>query len=106
MTRRRERVEASVAQLAADFLARAGAVKALVTVTRVRMSDDYREATVFLSVLPVAMESEAVRSAKRARSDLREYMRKHSRLHPAPTVDFELDYGEKNRQRIDDLTRS
>src|SRR5664279_5166585 len=105
MVRRHDQVEESVAKLAADFLARELGVKALVTVTHADMPDNYKEATIFLSVLPTEMEAETLKSAKRARSDLRDYIRKNSRLHPIPTVVFAIDLGEKNRQRIDELTR-
>ena len=42
--------------------------------------------------------------AKRKRSEFREYLKKHSALQRLPTVDFEIDYGEKNRQRIDEIS--
>lgn len=94
--------------MAGDFLAREAAnprASGLITVTRAEVSDDYKDVMVFLSVLPHTMEAEALTFAKRARSDFREYVKKHSALHPIPTVDFVLDYGEKNRQRVDELTR-
>ena len=105
MVRRHVQVEEAMTQLAADFLAREGGVKALITVTRADMADDYKCATVYFSVLPATMEESALKFAKRARSDFRDYVRTHSNLHPAPTVDFAIDYGEKNRQRVDELTR-
>jgi len=105
MVRRQIQVEETVAHHAADFLAREIAVKALITVTHADMSPNYKEATIFFSVLPATMEKDALKSAKRARSDFRDYLRKNTKLHPTPTVDFEIDFGEKNRQRIDDLTR-
>jgi ribosome-binding factor A len=105
MARRHHQVEEEVAHLAGEFLARESHVKALLTVTHAEMSDNYKYAKIFLSVLPSTMEQEALRAAKRLRSDLHDYLRKHSALHPTPTVDFELDWGEKNRQRVDELTR-
>ena len=105
MVRRHNQVEETIAHLAGDFLARESGVKALITVTHADMPDNYKEATIYISVLPQTMEAEALKFAKRARSDLREYIRTHSRLHPTPTVDFAIDLGEKNRQRVDELTR-
>lgn len=105
VARRHNQVEESVAHLAGEFLARESGVKALITVTHATMTDNYKEAMIFLSVLPASMEEEAMRFARRARSDFHEYLKKHSTLHPVPFVDFEIDYGEKNRQRIDELTR-
>lgn len=106
MVRRHNQVEEAVAHMAGQFIERESNVKALITVTHAEMTDNYKMATVYLSVLPVTMEEEVIRFAKRARSDFREYIRKNSKLHPTPTVDFAIDFGEKNRQRIDDLTRT
>jgi len=105
MVRRQVQVEETIAHHAADFVAREIAVKALITVTHSEMSPSYKEATVYFSVLPATMEKEALKFAKRARSDFRDYLRKNTKLHPTPTVDFEIDLGEKNRQRVDELTR-
>ena len=56
-------------------------------------------------VLPEKLENVALNFAKRVRTDFREYLKEHSVLRYLPTVDFALDLGEKNRQRIDELTR-
>ncbi|KKW47197.1 MAG: Ribosome-binding factor A [Candidatus Kaiserbacteria bacterium GW2011_GWA2_58_9] len=106
--RRHIRVAESLAHMAGLFFAREAAnpsVSGLITVTRAELTDDFKNAAVFLSVLPHTKEEEALKLAKRARSDFRDYVKKHSRLNPVPTIDFELDYGEKNRQRVDELTR-
>lgn len=105
MARRHNQVEESVAHLAGEFFARESGVKALITVTHADMPDNYKEVTIYISVLPQTMETEALKFAKRVRSDFREYLRTHSTLHPTPIVDFDIDYGEKNRQRVDELTR-
>jgi ribosome-binding factor A len=101
-------VAEELAHMAGDFLAREIAnpsVSGLITVTRAELADDFKNVTILLSVLPHTKEEDALRFAKRARSDLREYVKEHSFLRPVPTIDFELDYGEKNRQRVDELTR-
>ena len=104
-SRRQTQVEETLAHLAGDFFARESGVKALITVTRADIAPTFKTVTVFFSVLPQTHEKEALKFAKRSRSDFREYIRKHSSLHPTPVVDFEIDYGEKNRQRVDELTR-
>lgn len=104
-SRRQTQVSQVIAQLAADFFARESAVKALLTVTHADISPTYKEVTVYLSVLPHTMEEAALKFAKRARTDFRAYVKDQSRLHPIPVVDFEIDIGERNRQRIDELTR-
>ncbi len=103
---RRPEYEQEIAHLAAAFLARESESKALITVTRAVASQTYHEVAIFLSILPQSQEEEALHDAKRLRSAFREHLRAHTRFHPTPTVDFILDEGEKNRQRIDTLTRS
>ncbi len=104
-SRRQTQVEEALAHLAGDFFARESNVKALVTVTRAAVSPNFKTVTVYLSVLPQTSENAALTFAKRGRSDFREFIKKHALLHPIPIVDFEIDLGEKNRQRIYELTR-
>ena len=102
---RQTQVEEALAHLAGDFLARESSVKALITVTRAKVAPHFKTATIYFSVLPQTREGDALKFAKRSRSDFREYIKNHAVLHPIPLVDFEIDFGEKNRQRIDELTR-
>lgn len=95
----------TIAHLAGDFLARESNRQSLVTVTRADVSRDLKNVTIYFSVLPEKYEAAALNFAKRKRADFREYLKEHSVLRHLPTVDFALDMGEKNRQKIDDLTR-
>jgi ribosome-binding factor A len=105
---RHEQAAQELAHLAGEFMAREArnpSASGLITVTRAELTPDFKNVIVFLSVLPQTFEREALAFAKRARSDFREYVKAHSFFHPVPLVDFEIDYGEKNRQRVDELTR-
>src|SRR3989344_9295330 len=104
-TRRQTQVAQEVAHMAGEFLARESNVKALLTVTHADVSPSFKEVKIFFSVLPQTMEAQALKFAKRSRTDFRAYLKKHARLHPIPIVDFEIDLGVKNRQRVDELTR-
>ena len=103
--RRHVRVAEALAHMAGEYFAREKPRDSLVTVTHAELSDDFKNVLVFLSILPQTEEQSALKFAKRARSDFREYIKNHSRFSPIPTVDFEIDFGEKNRQRVDELTR-
>lgn len=105
-SQRQEQVSQQIAQRAADFLQRESNRQSLVTVTRADVSPDLKNVLIYLSVLPASMERDVLHFAKRNRTDFREYLKKHAVLKSLPNIDFEIDYGEKNRQRIDDLTRS
>lgn len=105
MTRRQTQVAEAIMHLAADFFARESNRESLITVTRADISPDLKNATVYFSVLPERMEASALAFAKRVRTDFREYLKVKSVLKFLPTIDFELDYGEKNRQRVDEAIR-
>jgi len=105
-SRRQTKVAEELAHHAADFLARTiKAGGALVTVTRANVAPNLRNLTVFVSVLPKSHEEESMKSLKRLRTDFHDYLKAKTVMRDVPTVDFQLDFGEENRQRIDELTR-
>lgn len=104
-SRRQTQVSEAIAHHAADFFARESNRESLITVTHADISPDLKNATVFFSVLPEKMEQSALQFAKRVRTDFREYLKAKNLLKFLPTVDFELDYGEKNRQSVDEALR-
>lgn len=103
--RRPEQTNETIAHLAAQFISRESNRESLITVTRSAMSSDYKHVTIFLSVIPESQTEKAIAFAKRVRSDFREFLKQKTVMHPIPTVDFVLDTGELNRQRVDELTR-
>jgi ribosome-binding factor A len=98
------RLEEIMKQAAADFLQRESNRLSLITVTRVVMSDKLSKANIMLTVLPEDREEEALEFARRNRKNFGEYLIKHTKLQRLPSVNFEIDFGEKNRQRIDAIS--
>ena len=105
-SKRKIQVSEAIAHLAADFFARESNRESLITVTRADVSPDLKNVIIFLSVLPETYEDHVLHFARRSRTNFREFIKKHAAMRFLPNVDFEIDLGEKNRQRIDDLTRS
>lgn len=105
-SRRQTQVAEIIAHRAADFFQRESNQQSLVTVTRADVSPDLKNVLIFLSVLPESAEEDVLLFAKRNRTEFRDYLKSHTKLKFLPHVDFVIDYGEKNRQRVDDLTRS
>jgi ribosome-binding factor A len=105
MSKKEEQTKEALIHLAGEFLAREAGPQSLITVTRAEMSPDMKYITLFISVFPESEEKKALEFCKRERSAFRDFVIDKSSLHFPPTLDFELDIGEKNRQRIDDLTR-
>lgn len=104
-SQRQIQVAESIAHVASQFFARESNYESLITVTRADVSPDLKNVNIYFSVLPVEKEESALHFARRNRVEFRNYLKKHSRLKMLPFVDFEIDYGEKHRQHIDELTR-
>jgi ribosome-binding factor A len=99
-----EKLSQELQQRAALFLQRESNGQSLITVTRCDLTDNQKYATIFISVLPVEKEDTAIEFVRRQRRDFLEYIRKETKIGRLPTINFELDMGEKNRQRIDELS--
>jgi ribosome-binding factor A len=105
MSKKEEQTKQELMHLAGQFLAREAGPQSLITVTRADISPDLKNITIFISVFPENAEKVALDFCKRERSAFRDFVIHNSALHYPPTIDFEIDIGEKNRQRIDDLTK-
>jgi len=106
MTQRQEKVAGVIKKLAAQFLQIESSGQSLITVTNCTISPDLRKATIFISVLPEKSEEFALQFIRRKRSEMRDYLKKNTKMRVLPFLDVELDYGEKNRQRIDELSKT
>lgn len=104
-TIRQERVSELIKRLAAQFISEESTRQSLITVTRCTVSSDLRKATIYVTVLPEESEPYAVNFLRRKRKDLRAYLKHHTKMKILPFVDVEIDKGEKNRQKIDELTK-
>ncbi len=100
---RQQKVSEQIAHLAADFLGRESNRESLITVTRATISPDLSRATIYLTVLPDTYQDAALDFAKRKRTEFRTFVKKHTELRRLPYFEFEIDYGEKNRQHLDTL---
>ena len=100
---KKKRLEGILLELAGNFLQIESSGSSLITVTNCTISDNLRTATILLSVLPVSAEESAINFAKRKRRYFKDYVKSHSKLQRIPFFDFEIDKGEKNRQRLDEL---
>ncbi len=101
---RGERIQEAVRNAAAEFLAKEAGPQSLITVTQVALSNDARSARVFISVLPESAEEAALAFAQRNRRELAEFFRTRVRGAFPPHFEFLIDRGEKNRQRLDEIT--
>lgn len=103
---RNEKVVNLIKELGAKFLNRENNRTSLITVTSCNASPDLKRATLYITVLPESSENSALGFVKRQRGELREYLKKNMAVKTIPFLDIEIDKGEKNRQKIDELLRN
>jgi len=106
MTQRQEKVANLVKKISAQFLQIESSGQSLITVTNCTISPDLRKATIFISVLPEKSEEFALNFIRRKRSDLRDHIKKNTKMRVLPFIEVELDIGEKNRQKIDEISKN
>lgn len=102
---RKEKVSNLVKEIAAEFLGRENNRTSLITVTHANVSPDLKKGTIYITVLPAKKEAEVIEFCKRKRSEFRDFLKKNMQTKTVPFVDFAIDEGEKNRQKIDELLR-
>jgi ribosome-binding factor A len=74
-----------------------------VTVTGFTLSSGHDSASLLVSVLPVEREKEVLDTFRRHGHELHDYLDQHVRTRTIPFVHLEIDLGEKNRQRMEEL---
>jgi ribosome-binding factor A len=98
-----DRAKAIIVQKASEFIQRESNKQSMVTVTNIVASKDFKKATLFVTVFPVHKEEAALDFLKRQRAEFKHYIKKETRLARIPQFDFQIDEGEKSRQRVDEL---
>ncbi|HEY4511271.1 MAG TPA: ribosome-binding factor A [Candidatus Paceibacterota bacterium] len=106
MDNKQEKIREEIKNLAAEFLSLESNRTSLLTVTNVRLSSDGKYAAILFTVFPENKEKGALEFANRKREEFKDYIKEKSRIGRIPQFSFEVDFGEKNRQKIDDLSNT
>jgi ribosome-binding factor A len=101
---KKEKTEEIIRKLAADFVLREASPASLITVTRVEMKENGKTVNLFFTTLPEKEEDTALKFLMRKGGELVDYVRKNSRIGIVPHLTWRIDYGERNRQRLDEIT--
>ncbi|MFT6361380.1 MAG: ribosome-binding factor A [Candidatus Paceibacteria bacterium] len=102
---RLEKLNKELQKAFGTFVERESNRQSLVTITRCDISPDLSNVIVFVSVFPTDHEDQVIKFLNRRKWDAREFLKKKVVIRVIPFVDFQLDFGEKNRQHIDKLLR-
>jgi ribosome-binding factor A len=104
LNNRNEKLQEALRNVCAEFLAREAGRQSLITVTRAILSSDGHSGTVYMTVFPDQNEESALKFANRNRTELAEFFKKRVRGAQLPRIEFVIDRGEKNRQRLDEIS--
>lgn len=99
---RQQKVAEEIRKAAGEFIAAESNRMSLVTPTRVDISPDLKNATVYFTVLPENMEEEVLNFLRRKRSEFKQTLKK-KHFKRLPFTDFKIDYGEKNRVALEEI---
>ena len=102
---KREKIGEIIHRLAAEFVRDEASGSSLLTITRVELSPTGKEAKIYFTTLPENQEDTALKFLIRKTPEFKKYTRDESRIGLVPHIDFKIDYGERNRQRLDELSK-
>ena len=106
MNQKEEKIKEIIRELAAEYFSRESNRQSLMTVTNVELRAHGSKAVIMITVMPETEEASALEFARRQLTGLREYVHEHSRIARIPFFEVQIDYGEKNRQRLDQMEKS
>jgi ribosome-binding factor A len=95
-----------IRELAAEYFSRESNRQSLITITDVEVYNRGGTARILMTVLPESAETAALEFARRQLTEFRQHVTQHSRIGRVPFFDIAIDVGEKNRQRIDEVSKT
>ncbi len=98
-----ERAKETIMHAAAEFISEESNRQSLVTVTNIDIRNKGKDVYIMVTVLPEDKAEIALLFLNRKKRAMRDFLKKKISLRVLPFFHFELDYGEKNRQRIDQI---
>ena len=99
-----EKMASLICRFAAEYFSVESNNDSLMTVTKTDILNKGKRVLVFFTTLPREKEPQALEFAKRRRNDFRRFIMSKKSFGFAPKIDFCIDEGEHNRQRIDELS--
>jgi len=103
MTRRQERFQQLLAELAAKYIEK-NIEGSLVTVTNAFLPADLKRVTIFITVLPETNENLVLETLREKIKDFRLFLGREITTKFVPQIDIKLDPGKKTRELIAKLT--
>lgn len=102
--RHREKLAEAIKREAAKYIAENANRSPLITVTDAIMPSKTEKIKILVTVYPETREQAALEYLDRNRWDLYETLKERIRSRALPDIKFAIDGGEKNRQRIEQIS--
>lgn len=99
--KKKERLLSLLREVAGSFIRFEVDPDALVTAMRVELSKDASLARIFISVFPENKEKEIVGLLNKKKNEMKEYLKKETKLKVLPYVEFEIDKAIKMEREMD-----
>ena len=99
-----EKLAGIMTELAAEYINVESNKNSLITVTRAEVFNRGKRVTIFFTTLPDREEAASLEFLQRKRSDFRKFVMGKKVVAFPPSFNFAIDFGERNRQRIDELS--
>lgn len=106
MSERTRKIEGLIKEAAATFVLHEANTDPMITITRVDISPDLKQALVFFTTIPEEKQADAAVFLKRSAGNFRNHLKKNVALKRIPHIEFMLDAGERHRQHIDEVMRT
>jgi ribosome-binding factor A len=100
-----DKVEETLHREAAKFILENSGISSLITVTRVVLNTSGKDAIIFFTTIPESEEDTAKKFLDRKAPEFKEHLKRKARIGIIPHLRFQIDYGERNRQRLDEISR-
>ena len=102
---KKDRFKSILIEIVGNFVREEANTDPLITVTDLDISPDRRNVTVLFTTIPDERQDDALIFMQRKGTELRNYVKKHGRLKNIPNFSFRVDFGERHRQHIDELSQ-
>jgi len=105
MNDRQKKMSRELIRVSSEFLQRKTNKTSLITITNCDLSPDFKNATLYVTVIPEEKERAGITFVTRQLYSLRNFVKKNLNMKTIPLFNVKIDIGEKNRQRIDEISR-
>ncbi len=96
----RGRSESVIRKVIDEYISKNSGGQSLITITSIVQADHSNNTVIRVSVLPESQENAVVDFLTRNVTDIRNDIKKKTRVGMLPFLSFEIDRGEKHRQEI------